>query len=154
MVIHWPPGGGEETSDLVFTQGASLIFVVILLSLFSGPLAAGQRLGWDSGWVGRDTPTWLGLLLVALLSIALIWLGWVQPERAEEGASILLMAAGLCITALIAQRLIYLSDPGNQLDARFEAQLPRLMRIMKRRERNARKAFQRAGDSEVWKALE
>jgi hypothetical protein len=132
MVLHWPPGGAKTTSNLVYTQGASLIFVVILLSLFNGPLSAGQRLGWDSGWVGRDTPTWLGLLSVATLSIILIWLGWIRPERAEEGASILLTAAGLCVTALTAQRLIYLSDLGDQLDARLDAQLPKLLRIIRR----------------------
>jgi hypothetical protein len=141
MIIHWPPGGGKETSGLVYTQGASLVFVVILLSLLNGPLTAGQKLGWDSGWVARDTLVWSGLAMVAVLSLLLLWLGWVRPERAEEGGSILLMGAGLALTALVARRLVYLSDPGNQLEARLKQQIPKVIKILDREQRRIAKAI-------------
>ena len=141
MITHWPPGGGRETSGLVYTQGASLVFVVILLSLLNGPLTAGQKLGWDSGWVARDTLVWSGLAMVALLSLLLLWLGWVRPERAEEGGSILLTGTGLALTALIARRLVYLADPGNQLEARLRQQLPKVIKILDQEQRRAAKAI-------------
>ncbi|MEX0973483.1 MAG: hypothetical protein WDZ46_09550 [Solirubrobacterales bacterium] len=154
MVAHWPPGGGKETSGLVYTQGASLVFVVILLSLLNGPLTAGQKLGWDSGWVARDTLVWSGLAMVALLSLLLLWLGWVRPERAEEGGSILLTGAGLALTALIARRLVYLSDPGNQLEARLKQQLPKVIKILDQEQHRAAKAIRRQTSPVFRKRLE
>src|ERR1700749_1380018 len=92
MILHWPPGGGKATSGLVYTQGASLVFVVILLSLLNGPLVAGQKLGWDSGWIARDPVVWSGLAAVAGLSAVLLWLGWGGPGRGGEGRGIRLSA--------------------------------------------------------------
>jgi hypothetical protein len=150
FAVHWPPGGGRHISDFVFTQGASLVFVVILLSLLSGPVSAGQTLGWDSGWVMRDRQTWGGLAAVAGLSLFELWLGWSRPERAEAGASILLTAAGLCITVLVAWRLVYLSDPINQLAARVRTQVPAVMkRVREHRERAGRVLRQQITDQNI-----
>jgi hypothetical protein len=147
FICHWPPGGGRYTSSFVFTQGASLVFVVILLSLLAGPISAGKQIGWDSGWVIRDPRPWLGLGMVALLSLGELWLGWLRPERAEAGATVLVTAAGLAITVLTAWRLVYLSDPVNQLDARLKSQLPKLERIIRRANARHAKAARRRGVS-------
>jgi hypothetical protein len=130
FALHWPPGGGSEESALAYTVGATLIFVVILLSFVSGSVQAGQALGWDSGWVARDRVVWGGFLALALLSLFEIWIGYVKPERPEEGAVIILTAAGLATTAMVARRLIFLSDPINQLASRMESMLPRLRKLV------------------------
>ncbi|MQA92545.1 MAG: hypothetical protein GEU90_20375 [Gemmatimonas sp.] len=147
FIAHWPPGGGRSVSDFVFTQGASLVFVVILLSLLGGPVSASQTLGSDSGWILRDRQVWIGLAVVGGLSLLELWLGWVRPERAEAGASILLTAGGLTLTAFIAWRLVFLSDPINQLTARTRRQVPELMKTLRRDRSQTAERLRRQGIS-------
>jgi hypothetical protein len=141
LIVRWPPGGGEGIGQLAVAQGASLVFVVLLLSLLPGVVDAGRSIGWEPTWILRDRLTWCGFGAVALLSVADLTVAWVQPEHAEEGATILMTACGLAITGLLARRLLRMSDPGEQLDARANAQVPKLVAILTKESRRvARRA--------------
>jgi hypothetical protein len=137
LVARWPPGGGEGIGQLAVAQGASLVFVALLLSLLPGVVDAGRSIGWEPAWILRDRLTWLGFGAVALLSVGDLTVAWAQPEHVEEGATILMTASGLAITGLLARRLLRMSDPGEQLDARVKAQVPKLIAILTKESRRA-----------------
>lgn len=130
LAAAWPPGGGQGEGSLAIAQGASLIFVVILVGLMSGPIEASTRLGRGTDWVTRDAPTWLGLGWVALLSIVLLAIGWSEPDRQEELATIAITAAGLGATGLVARRLLRLSDPAAQLDDLYRRSVERVRAVL------------------------
>jgi hypothetical protein len=141
LILHWPPGGGKSVSQLAVAQGASLVFVVLLLSLLPGVVDAGESIGWEPAWILRDRLTWLGFSAVALLSLGDLTVAWAQPEHAEEGGTILMTACGLAITGLLVRRLLRMSDPGEQLSARVSSQVPKLVAILnKERDRAAKRA--------------
>ena len=140
LIWRWPPGGGEGTSLLAVTQGGSLVFVVLLLSLLPGVVEAGRSIGWEPSWILRDRTTWLGFAAVAILSLGELAIAWARPEHAEEGATILMTACGLAITGLLARRLLRMSDASEQLRARASAQIPKLVAILaKERQREERR---------------
>jgi len=109
--VSWPPGGGQEMSALAVAQGSSLIFVVLLMSLLAGPLAASRELPTGPAWLTKDWRFWTGFALVGALSLAELWLGWARADRKEELATIALTTSGLGLTALLARELLHLSDP-------------------------------------------
>lgn len=148
LILHWPPGGGKSVSQLAVAQGASLVFVVVLLSLLPGVVDAGESIGWEPAWILRDRLTWLGFSAVALLSLGDLTVAWVWPEHAEEGATILMTASGLAITGLLVRRLLRMSDPGEQLNERVNTQIPKLVAILtKERARAAKRVTeQRVGE--------
>jgi hypothetical protein len=145
LVTQWPPGGGGRQSSLAIEQGASLIFVVILVGLMSGPLEAGRQLGRGTEWVARDSPTWIGLGIVALLSLALLTLGWIRPDRYEEAATIALTASGLGVTGLVARRLLRLSDPTAQLSGIYGNSIEQLRAILPADRHETNEALTKAG---------
>lgn len=114
----WPPGGGTQQSDLAIAQGASLVFVTIVVGLIAGPVAASRAIDWDVAWVGRDRRTWSAFAALALVSILELLIGWSTPDPAEELATILMTAGGLATAGLLARRLISLADPAVQLSHR------------------------------------
>lgn len=148
LAVRWPPGGGDRVAQLAIAQGASLVFVALLLSLLPGVVDAGRSIGWEPTWILRDRLTWLGFAAVALLSVGDLTVAWTQPERPEEGATILMTACGLAITGLLARRLLRMSDPGEQLDARANAQVPRLIAILKKESRRMARRAAEQGLSE------
>ena len=119
--VAWPPGGGCCTSELVVAQGASLVFVTIVIGLIAGPLQASRDIDWDAGWIGREPLVWAGFGSLAFVSLLQLLIAWSQPDSTEELASILLSAVGLALAGLIARRLISLGDPAAQLDRRTDA---------------------------------
>lgn len=154
LILHWPPGGGEGVSQLAVAQGASLVFVVLLLSLLPGVVDAGENIGWEPAWILRDRLTWLGFSAVALLSLGDLTVAWAHPEHAEEGATILMTACGLAITGLLVRRLLRMSDPGEQLSARVSTQVPQLVAILnKERHRAAKRATEQALGKEAARLL-
>lgn len=116
--IAWPPGGGTEQSDFAIAQGASLVFVTIVVGLVAGPVAASRAIDWDVAWVGRDPRTWLGFAALALISIVELLIGWSAPDPIEELATVFMTAGGLATAGLLARRLISLADPAVQLNRR------------------------------------
>ena len=155
LILHWPPGGGTGVGQLAVAQGASLVFVVLLLSLLPGVVDAGESIGWEPAWILRDRLTWLGFSAVALLSLGDLTVAWVQPEHAEEGATILMTACGLAITGLLVRRLLRMSDPGEQLSARVRTQVPKLVSILsKERDRAAKRAAEQGLGKEAARLLE
>lgn len=146
LLCNWPPGGGTAISELAIAQGASLVFVVLLLSLVPGPVEAARTIGWEPTWILRDRITWIGFASLALVSLAELTIAWAKPEHAEEGATILLTASGIAVTGLLARRLLRMSDPATQLRARVEAQIPRLVRLIAK-ERT--RAYERAREQGV-----
>jgi hypothetical protein len=99
----WPPGGGHGASDLVIAQGASLVFVAIVVGLVGAPVQASRAIDWDASWIGRDPGTWAGFGVLALVSVLLLLIGWSEPDSTEELASIFLTAAGLSFAGLTAR---------------------------------------------------
>ena len=114
----WPPGGGSGASALVIAQGASLVFVAIVVGLVGAPVQASRAIDWDASWIGREPGTWAGFAVLALVSILLLLIGWSEPDSTEELASIFLTAAGLSLAGLTARHIISLGDPGFQLNRR------------------------------------
>jgi hypothetical protein len=155
LLIHWPIGGGAQTSELAISQGAGLVFVVLLLSLLPGAVEAGRTIGWDVTWIVRDRLIWIGLTLVASLSIAELAIGWARPDHAEEAATILMSIAGLAIVGLLARRLLLMSDPAEQLRARVRSQLPRIIRLLvTQRQEEYRRALEQGFEEDLARQLE
>ena len=126
-----------------------MVFVVLLLSLVPGAAEAGRTIGWEPTWILRDLLTWTGFATIAFLSLAELTIAWSKPEHAEEGATVLLTACGVGVTGLLARRLLRMSDPATQLGARIEVQLPRLVRILEKERRKARKRAREQGLNET-----
>jgi len=145
LASAWPLGGGSEQSSLAIAQGSSLIFVVILVGLLSGPIEAGRRVGLGTAVVANDRATWLGLGWVALLSLVLLALGWSQPNSREELATIAITASGLGATGLVARRLLGLSNPSAHLEDRLAKSLKAVRALVTTGHRTTGDALRQAG---------
>lgn len=145
MTTAWPPGGGEFVSEAAIALGASLIFVVILLGLLAPAIEAGRSIGWDASWIRNDPTTWVSLILVAGISLFLVWLGAERPQRAEETAAIFLAGSSLAMTALIARRMIGFADPAVQLAERRRREARTVSKLIDEAVEQSRSALSGAG---------
>lgn len=145
LLANLPMGGVAEQSTLAISQGASLIFVVILATLLVGPLEAGRTLGSDAAWIARDPMTWLGLGAISSLSLLMLVIGWARPDPREELATICMTAAGLAMTALLVRRLLQLSDPVVQLNRRRKQSIHRLGVAVSDSQSRVKAALEKAG---------
>jgi len=139
IVDSWPLGGGHAVSQAVIAQGASLIFVTIVLGFVLGPAETGRGLG-DATFINRDLLTWAGIVALAAISIFELWIGSLGPERAEELATFALTAAGIAAVAIVVRRLVRLSDPYEQLALRqltMSRGLDRVLRDSRQRTKQA-----------------
>jgi hypothetical protein len=155
LVLALPYGGGVQESSLAIAQGSSLIFVVILVGLLSGPVDAGRRVGLGTSVVASDGKTWLGLGLVALLSLTLLLIGWSKPDRQEELATLAITAAGLGATGLVARRLLRLSNPEVHLEDQFARSLKAMRDYLSTSMESSNEALGRLGiESDVATSVE
>ena len=148
IASHWPLGGGTGPSEVVIAQGASLIFVTIVLSLLLTPAEAGRTIG-DATFVNRDVTTWVGLLVLAAMSLLELWIGALSPERAEENATLGLTAFGLASTAWVVRRLVKLTDVYEQLDQRRRADSALIRRRVQESAETTRVALTNVGVGEA-----
>lgn len=145
MVTSWPLGGGKAVSEAAIAQGASLIFVVILLGLLAPAIEAGRSIGWDASWIRNDPLTWISLMLVTGISLFLVWLGSGRPERPEEVATIFLTATGLAVTVLLARRMIGFADPAIQLAERRRREARTISKLVDEAAEQSRSALSSVG---------
>lgn len=143
-----PIGGGTSQSSLAITQGASLIFVVILTTLLFGPLEAGRSLGTDAAWIARDVRTWLGLAVISVLSVTMLLLGWAKPDSREELSTIFMTALGLAMTGLLVRHLLRLSDPLVQVGYRRKQSVRRLGEVLRASRERSESALKKSGVSD------
>lgn len=145
MANSWPPGGGGFVSEAAIALGASLIFVVILLGLLAPAIEAGRSIGWDASWIRNDSTTWISLILVAGISLFLVWLGAERPQQAEETAAVFLAGSSLAMTALIARRMIGFADPALQLAERRRREARTISKLIEEAADQSRLALSGAG---------
>lgn len=147
LVVNWPVGGGERPSEMVIAQGASLIFVAIVVGLLLGPVEAARGLGLDASWIARDAKVWTGLAAVAFVSLCELWIGSIGPDRGEELATLSLTSAGLGVTGLLARRVIRLADPSAQLSERVKGMAGKIRDAVAHSDERRRHAIGAAGVS-------
>ncbi len=145
MLGALPFGGGSEKSSLAIGQGSSLIFVVILVGLMSGPVEAGKRVGLGTAFVASDGRTWLGLGWVASLSLGLLAIGWSKPDSREELATLAITASGLGATGLVARRLLRLSNPEAHLEDQYAKSLRDIHSVLSTSRKTSDEALKRLG---------